>query len=125
MESEEVVPAIGGWPLAIGDKQLGANSQELTTNSADRASLLLRIEEFIDEYYQVRVNVLSGQYEVTARGAQQWMVLNGTLCNRILMELNHAGIILAKPYIVKTVIEGGAMVEQYHPVRCYLKALPA
>ena len=87
--------------------------------------LLLRIEEFIDEHYQMRVNVLSGQYEVTTRDAQQWMVLNGTLCNRILMELNHAGIILAKPYIVKTVIEGGAMVEQYHPVRSYLEALPA
>ena len=102
-----------------------AKNQEVTANSAHSASLLLRLEEFIDEHYQVRVNVLSGQYEVAERGAQRWVVLNGTLCNRILMELNRAGIILAKPYLVKTVIEGGAMVEQFHPVRSYLETLPA
>ena len=87
--------------------------------------LLLRIEEFIDEHYRVRFNVLSGQYEVTDRSAERWMVLNGSLCNRILMELNRAGIILAKPYLVKTVIEGGALAEHYHPVRSYLESLSA
>ena len=44
--------------------------------------------------------------------------------NKVMMELNRAGIILAKPYLVKTVIEGGALAEEYHPVRSYLTALP-
>mgnify|MGYP003295817630 CR=1 FL=1 len=70
-------------------------------------SLLLRIEEFIGAHYRVRLNVLAGQYEVAERDTEQWMAVTNTLCNRILMELNRAGIILAKPYLVKTVIEGG------------------
>ena len=88
-------------------------------------SLLLRIEEFVGAHYRVRLNVLAGQYEVAERDTEQWMAVTNTLCNRILMELNRAGIILAKPYLVKTVIEGGALAEQYHPVRSYLEALPA
>ena len=100
-------------------------NSHLSAFNSETDPLLLRIEEFTDEHYRVRYNVLSGQYEVTERSAERWTVLNGPLCNRILMELNRAGIILAKPYLVKTVIEGGALAESYHPVRNYLESLPA
>ena len=94
-----------------------------TFNSKD-SPLLLLIEEFIDEHYRVRLNMLSQQYEVCERGTEQWVPVSGTLCNRILMELNREGIILAKPYLVKTVIEGGTLAALYHPVRSYLETLP-
>ena len=94
-----------------------------TFNSKD-SPLLLLIEEFIDEHYRVRHNTLSQQYEVCERGTERWAPVNGTLCNRILMELNRVGIILAKPYLVKTVIEGGTLATPYHPVRSYLDSLP-
>ena len=94
-----------------------------TFNSKD-SPLLLLIEEFIDEHYRVRLNTLSQQYEVCERGTERWTPVNGTLCNRILMELNRVGIILAKPYLVKTVIEGGTLAIPYHPVRSYLDSLP-
>ena len=103
----------------------GRLSSSSFSSKADSNPLLLRIEEFIGEHYRVRYNVLSGQYEVTEHNIEQWMAVNGTLCNRILMELNRSGIILAKPYLVKTVIEGGTLAEQYHPVRSYLQSLPA
>ena len=94
-----------------------------TFNSKD-SPLLLLIEEFIDERYCVRLNTLSQQYEVCERGTERWLPVSGTLCNRILMELNREGIILAKPYLVKTVIEGGTLAIPYHPVRSYLDSLP-
>ena len=94
-----------------------------TFNSKD-SPLLLLIEEFIDEHYRVRLNTLSQQYEVCERGTERWLPVSGTLCNRILMELNREGIILAKPYLVKTVIEGGTLATPYHPVRSYLDSLP-
>ena len=94
-----------------------------TFNSKD-SPLLLLIEEFIDEHYRVRHNTLSQQYEVCERGTERWTPVSGTLCNRILMELNREGIILAKPYLVKTVIEGGTLAIPYHPVRSYLDSLP-
>ena len=94
-----------------------------TFNSKD-SPLLLLIEEFIDEHYRVRLNMLSQQYEVCERGTERWTPVSGTLCNRILMELNREGIILAKPYLVKTVIEGGTLAALYHPVRSYLETLP-
>ena len=94
-----------------------------TFNSKD-SPLLLLIEEFIDEHYRVRHNTLSQQYEVCERGTERWAPVNGTVCNRILMELNRVGIILAKPYLVKTVIEGGTLAIPYHPVRSYLDSLP-
>ena len=94
-----------------------------TFNSKD-SPLLLLIEEFIDEHYRVRLNTLSQQYEVCERGTGRWTPVSGTLCNRILMELNREGIILAKPYLVKTVIEGGTLATPYHPVRSYLDSLP-
>ena len=99
-------------------------SSGIETSNSKEDPLLLRIEEFIDEHYRVRLNLLSQQYEVSERGTERWTSVNGTLCNRILMELNRNGIILAKPYLVKTVIEGGALAQEYHPVRSYVEALP-
>ena len=105
-------------------QETSINSQLSPLNNANHDPLLLRIEEFIGEHYRVRFNVLSQQYEVSGRGVERWQAVSGTLCNRILMVLNRADIILAKPYLVKTVIEGGAFVEEYHPVRSYLESLP-
>ena len=102
-------------PLTQGENSSSTKSEE---------SLLIRIEEFIDENYHVRYNMLSQLHEVAPRDTEQWTPVNGALCNRILMDLNRAGIILAKPYLVKTVIEGGTLAEEYHPVRSYLTTLP-
>ena len=97
---------------------------QLSSLNKTEGPLLLLIEEFIDERYRVRLNTLSQQYEVCERGTERWTPVSGTLCNRILMELNREGIILAKPYLVKTVIEGGTLATSYHPVRSYLESLP-
>ena len=97
---------------------------QLSSLNKTEGPLLLLIEEFIDEHYRVRLNTLSQQYEVCERGTERWAPVSGTLCNRILMELNREGIILAKPYLVKTVIEGGTLATPYHPVRSYLESLP-
>ena len=102
-------------PLTQGENSSSTKSEE---------SLLIRIEEFIYENYHVRYNMLSQLHEVAPRDTEQWTPVNGALCNRILMELNRNGIILAKPYLVKTVIEGGALAQEYHPVRSYVEALP-
>ena len=102
-------------PLTQGENSSSTKSEE---------SLLIRIEEFIDENYHVRYNMLSQLHEVAPRDTEQWTPVNGALCNRILMDLNRNGIILAKPYLVKTVIEGGALAQEYHPVRSYVEALP-
>ena len=102
-------------PLTQGENSSSTKSEE---------SLLIRIEEFIDEHYHVRYNMLSQQYEVAPRDTEHWMPVSSMQCNRLVMELNRAGIILAKPYIVKTVIEGGTLAEEYHPVRSYLTTLP-
>lgn len=100
------------------------NSQQSSLNNANHDPLLLRIEEFIGEHYRVRFNALSQQHEISGRDAERWMPVSSMQCNRIVMELNRAGIILAKPYLVKTVIEGGTLAEEYHPVRSYLTTLP-
>ena len=72
------------------------SSFSLSSSSKGEASpLLLLIEKFIDEHYCVRLNMLSQQYEVCERGTERWTPVSGTLCNRILMELNRKGIILA------------------------------
>ena len=102
-------------PLTQGENRRGTRSEE---------PLLIRIEEFIGEHYRVRFNALSQQHEISGRDAERWMPVSSMQCNRIVMELNRAGIILAKPYLVKTVIEGGTLAEEYHPVRSYLTTLP-
>ena len=103
---------------------LPQTQEENSSSTKSEESLLIRIEEFIDEHYRVRYNMLSQQYEVAPRDTEEWLPVNGTLCNRILMELNRSGIILAKPYLVKTVIEGSTLAKEYHPVRSYVETLP-
>ena len=122
MKSKEVKDI----PINCGIACTPATPDSCTSErSGDRSEpLLLLIEEFIDEHYRVRLNTLSQQYEVCERGTERWTPVSGTLCNRILMELNREGIILAKPYLVKTVIEGGTLATPYHPVRSYLESLP-
>ena len=93
----------GSYPLPLRELPLSqresANiaSSGIETSNPKEDPLLLRIEEFIDEHYRVRLNLLSQQYEVSERGTERWTSVNGTLCNRILMELNRSGIILAQP----------------------------
>ena len=110
------------YPLPL--RALPQTQEENSSSTKSEESLLIRIEEFIDEHYRVRYNMLSQQYEVAPRNTEEWQLVNGTLCNRILMELNRSGIILAKPYLVKTVIEGGTLAKEYHPVRSYVETLP-
>ena len=98
---------VSSYPLPL--RVLPLTQGESASSTKSEESLLIRIEEFIDENFHVRYNILSQQHEVAPRDTEQWMPVNGTLCNRILMELNRSGIILAKPYLVKTVIEGGAL----------------
>ena len=85
------------------------NSQPSSISNTNHDPLLLRIEEFIGEHYRVRFNALSQQHEISRRDAERWMPVSSMQCNRLVMELNRAGIILAKPYLVKTVIEGGTL----------------
>ena len=101
MKSEEVK----GIPINCGIVCTPVTPDSCTPerNGERSEPLLLLIEEFIDEHYRVRLNTLSQQYEVCERGTERWAPVSGTLCNRILMELNRVGIILAKPYLVKTV----------------------
>ena len=110
------------YPLPL--RALPLTQEESSNSTKSEESLLIRIEEFIDEHYHVRYNMLSQLHEVAPRDTEQWTPVNGALCNRILMDLNRNGIILAKPYLVKTVIEGGALAQEYHPVRSYVETLP-
>ena len=121
----EAAPAVGSRPLAIGNKQLGAaDNQELTANSSHGDSLMLRMAEFVGEHYEVRYNRPSQQYELARRGEGLWLRLDDELCCRMLMEMNLAGIAVAKPYLVRTVVQGGGLAKMYHPVLDYLENLP-
>jgi hypothetical protein len=87
---------------------------------------LLRAEEYISEHYHLRYNRLSREHELCERegGAAAWKVLDEALCCTLLMEMQHAGIGLSKPYLVRTVVRGYKQVAHYHPVCSYLDALP-
>ena len=87
-------------------------------------SLMLRMEEFIADHYKVRYNRLSQQYELTIKDHEQWRRLDDEVCCRLLMEMNREGIAIAKPYLVRTVVQGGALAKPYHPVHSYLESLP-
>ena len=87
-------------------------------------SLMLRMEEFIANHYKVRYNRLSQQYELTMKDTEQWRRLDDEVCCRLLMEMNREGIAIAKPYLVRTVVQGGALAKSYHPVHSYLESLP-
>lgn len=93
---------------------------------AGHDSTLLRAEEYITEHYHLRYNRLSREHELCERegGAAAWKVLDEALCCTLLMEMQHAGIGLSKPYLVRTVVRGHKQVAHYHPVCSYLDALP-
>ena len=101
------------------------NSQFSIFNSKNDSSLL-RAEEYIMEHYDVRYNRLSREHELCERGnaGATWYALNDELCCTLLMEMQHAGIGLNKPYLVRTVVRGHKGIPLYHPVCSYLDALP-
>ena len=99
--------------------------ESVKTPYSEPDSLMLRMVEFVDEHYEVRYNCLSQQYELSRKGEGQWMRLDDEMGCRLLMEMNRAGIAVAKPYLVRTVVQGSMLAQRYHPVCSYLEALPA
>ena len=99
--------------------------ESVKTPYSEPDSLMLRMVEFVDEHYEVRYNCLSQQYELSRKGEGQWMRLDDEVGCRLLMEMNRAGIAVAKPYLVRTVVQGSMLAQRYHPVCSYLEALPA
>ena len=109
------------------DDNLGTIKGEASLNTKRSSlidSLMLRMEEFITNHYNVRYNRLSQQYELSMKDTGQWRRLDDELCCRLLMEMNREGIAIAKPYLVRTVVQGGALAKPYHPVLSYLESLP-
>ena len=96
----------------------------ISSSSRDDDSLMLRMEQFVSDHYVVRYNRLAQQYELAGKGTERWQRLDDELCCRILMEMNRVGITVAKPYLVRTVVQGGALARMYHPVCSYLENLP-
>ena len=74
----------------------------------------------------MRYNRLSREHELRERinGKATWQALNEELCCTLLMEMQHAGIGLTKPYLVRTVVRGDKGVAHFHPVCSYLDTLP-
>lgn len=110
-------------PLPQRESANIANGEMETINSRED-SLMLRMEEFVAEHYEVRYNRLAQQYELSRKGTGQWQRLDDEACCRLLMEMNRGGIAVAKPYLVRTVVQGGTLARMYHPVCCYLEKLP-
>ncbi len=98
---------------------LGANR---STSNAE--TLMMRMEEFIGEHYEVRLNKLSQQYELAEMGKGEWMKLDDELCSRLMMEMNREGIAITKAHLVRTVVQGSGLAQRYHPVCSYLESLP-
>ena len=116
-----VVRIMGEWAKG---KHTVLNPHAPTPNRG--AGLLLRAEGYITEHYHVRYNRLSREHELCERkgSTAAWQVLDEGLCCTLLMEMQHAGIGLSKPYLVRTVVRGYKQVPHYHPVCSYLDALP-
>ena len=116
-----VVRIMGEWAKG---KHTALNPHAPTSNHG--AGLLLRAEGYITEHYHVRYNRLSREHELCERkgSTAAWQVLDEGLCCTLLMEMQHAGIGLSKPYLVRTVVRGYKQVPHYHPVCSYLDALP-
>ncbi len=110
-------------PLPQRESANIANGEMETINSRED-SLMLRMEEFVAECYEVRYNRLAQQYELSRKGTEQWQRLDDEACCRLLMEMNRGGIAVAKPYLVRTVVQGGTLARMYHPVCSYLEKLP-
>lgn len=101
------------------------SSSSLLSSSKECDSLMLRMAEFVASRYEVRYNRLLQQYELAVKGVGQWHKFDDELCCRMLMEMNRTGIAVAKPYLVRTVVQGGGLAKIYHPVLDYLENLPA
>ena len=86
-------------------------------------TMLIRMEEFVGDRYEVRLNRLSQHYELCRRGEERWAKLDEELIYRLMMEMNRAGIGVSKPYMVKAAVQGGELVKRYHPVCDYLEHL--
>ena len=86
-------------------------------------TMLIRMEEFVGDRYEVRLNRLSQHYELCRRGDTHWAKLDEELIYRLMMEMNRAGIGVSKPYMVKAAVQGGELVKRYHPVCDYLEHL--
>ena len=110
-------------PLPQRESANIANGEMETINSRED-SLMLRMEEFVAERYEVRYNRLAQQYELSRKGTEQWQRLDDEACCRLLMEMNRGGIAVAKPYLVRTVVQGGTLARMYHPVCSYIESLP-
>ena len=81
------------------DDNLGSIKGEASLNTKRSSlidSLMLRMEEFITDHYNVRYNRLSQQYELSMKDTGQWRRLDDELCCRLLMEMNREGIAIAK-----------------------------
>ena len=87
-------------------------------------NLMMRMEAFIADHYEVRLNRLSQHYELCERGTDRWANLDDEAIYRLMMEMNREGIAITKPYLVRAVVQGGALVKRYHPVCDYLEHLP-
>ncbi|MBR3859814.1 MAG: hypothetical protein IKJ18_07385 [Bacteroidaceae bacterium] len=110
-------------PLPQRESANIANGEMEAINSKEEP-LILRMEEFVAERYEVRYNRLAQQYELSRKGTEQWQRLDDEACCRLLMEMNRGGIAVAKPYLVRTVVQGGTLARMYHPVCSYLEKLP-
>ena len=102
--------------------QCGASMMGKGSSPAD--TMLIRMEEFVGDRYEVRLNRLSQHYELCRRGEEHWVKLDEELIYRLMMEMNRAGIGVSKPYMVKAAVQGGELVKRYHPVCDYLEHLP-
>ena len=102
--------------------QCGASMMGKGSSPAD--TMLIRMEEFVGDRYEVRLNRLSQHYELCRRGEVHWVNLDEELIYRLMMEMNRAGIGVSKPYMVKAAVQGGELVKRYHPVCDYLEHLP-
>ena len=109
-----------------GDGSLGV--LRVAEGSSERGTtpdnLMMRMEAFFDDHYKVRLNRLSQHYELCERGTDRWVNLDDEAIYRLMMEMNREGIAITKPYLVRAVVQGGALVKRYHPVCDYLEHLP-
>ena len=119
VKSEEVKVEKHG--VETGDKTL---NPQLSALNPTPYNLMMRMEAFIDDHYEVRLNRLSQHYELCERGADRWVNLDDEAIYRLMMEMNREGIAITKPYLVRAVVQGGGLVKRYHPVCDYLEHLP-
>ena len=69
---------------------------------------MLRMEAFVDDRYEVRLNRLSQHYELCERGTNHWGNLDDEAIYCLMMEMNREGIAITKPYLVRAVVPSGS-----------------